>query len=157
MIWYSFKNIYSFSEDFWYWRRHFYIFQEFSKIKRQRNIIFKKQNQKYYEILTIYECVEKIIDDFSACNIWMIFLVLNWLFYDPSWILQLSEFVWTLRSLAWVAFNTFLLIDATDRSKINSDQKRLYFAVSLHPLLFFANTPFKNRCQNWEYMVIKHQ
>ena len=34
------------------------IFQECSKIQRQRNL-FKKQNQKYYEILTIYECVEK--------------------------------------------------------------------------------------------------
>ena len=41
--------------------------------------------------------------------------------------LQLSEFVWTLRSLVWVVFNNFLLIDATDRSKIGSDQKRLFF------------------------------
>ena len=56
--------------------------------------------------------------------------------------LQLSEFVWTLRSSAWVVFNIFLLIDATDKSKISSDQKRLFFAVSLHPLSFFANTPF---------------
>ena len=37
----------------------------------------------------------------------------------------------------------FLLIDATDRSKISKDQKRLFFAVSLCPLSFFANTPFK--------------
>ena len=57
--------------------------------------------------------------------------------------LQLSEFVWTLRSSAWVVFNNFLLKDATDRSKISSDQKRLFFAVSLYPLLFLANTPFK--------------
>ena len=60
---------------------------------------------------------------------------------DPSRMLQLSEFVWTLRSS--VIFNNFLLIDATDRSKISSDQKRLFFAVSLYPLSFFANTPFK--------------
>ena len=73
----------------------------------------------------------------------MICLVFNWLFYDPSWMLQISEFVWSLRSLAWVVLNNFLLIDATDRSKISSDQKRLFFAVSLYPLLFFANTPFK--------------
>ena len=46
--------------------------------------------------------------------------------------LQLSEFVWTLRSSAWVVFNNFLRIDATDRNKISSDQKRS----------FFANTPF---------------
>ena len=37
----------------------------------------------------------------------------------------------------------FLLIDATDRSKISSDQKRLFLALRLYPLSFFANTPFK--------------
>ena len=56
--------------------------------------------------------------------------------------LQLSEFEWTLLSSVWVVFNNFLLIDTTDRSKICSDQKRLFFAVSLYPLSFFANTPF---------------
>ena len=34
--------------------------------------------------------------------------------------------------------------DATDRSKIRSDQKRFFSALSLYPLSFFANTPFKN-------------
>ena len=63
----------------------------------------------------------------------MLCLELNWFVYDPSWMLHLSEFVWTLRSSVWVVFNNFLLIDATDRSKISSDQKRL----------FFVNTPFK--------------
>ena len=56
--------------------------------------------------------------------------------------LQLSEFVWTLSSSAWVVFNNFLLIDATDRMKLSSDQKRLFFAVSLYPLSLVANTPF---------------
>ena len=37
----------------------------------------------------------------------------------------------------------FLLINATDRSKIRSDQKRLFIAVSLYPVSFFANTPLK--------------
>ena len=55
----------------------------------------------------------------------------------------LSEFVWTLRVSVLVVFNNFLLIDATDRSKISSDQKRFFIALSLYPLLFFANTPFK--------------
>ena len=73
----------------------------------------------------------------------MICLELNWFVYDPSWMLHLSEFVWTLRSSVWVVFNNFLLIDATDRSKISSDQKRLFFAVNLYPLTFFVNTPFK--------------
>ena len=44
---------------------------------------------------------------------------------------QLSEFAWTLRSLVWVVFNNFLLIDATYRNTISSDQKSLKFAVSL--------------------------
>jgi len=57
--------------------------------------------------------------------------------------LQLSQFVWTLRSSAQVVLNNSLLIDATVRSKISSNQKRLFFAVSLYPLSFFANTPFK--------------
>ena len=34
--------------------------------------------------------------------------------------------------------------DATDRSKISSDQKRFFIALSLYPLSFFANTPFKD-------------
>jgi len=41
----------------------------------------------------------KIIDDYFL-NIRMICLKLNRLFYDPSCMLQLSEFVWTLRSSA---------------------------------------------------------
>ena len=57
--------------------------------------------------------------------------------------LHLSEFVRTLRSSALVVFNNFLLIDATDRSKISGDQKRFFIALSLYPLSFFANTPFK--------------
>ena len=62
--------------------------------------------------------------------------------------LQLSEFVWALRSSVWVVLNNFLLTDATDRSKISSDQKRLFFAVSQYPLSFFANTPFKEQWTN---------
>ena len=46
--------------------------------------------------------------------------------------MHLSEFVWTLRSSVFVVFNNFLLIDATDRSKISSDQKRFFIALSLY-------------------------
>ena len=56
-----------------------------------------------------------------VCNIWIICFELNWAFYDPSWMLQLSEYVLTLRSSVWVVFNSFLLLDATDRSKICSE------------------------------------
>ena len=43
-----------------------------------------------------------------------------------------------------IVFNNFLLIDATDRSKIRSDQKRFFIALSLYPLSFFANTTFND-------------
>ena len=56
---------------------------------------------------------------------------------------QLPQFVWVLRSSVWDIFINFLLIDATDRNKISSDQKRFFIALSLYPLSFFANTPFK--------------
>ena len=39
-------------------------------------------------------------------------------------------------------FNNVLLIDATDRSKISSDQKGFFIALSLYTISFFANTPF---------------
>ena len=77
-----------------------------------------------------------------VCNVWMIRLELNWFVYDPSWMLQLSEFIWTLRSSVLVVFNNFFLIDATDRSNIISNQKRLFLAAHLYPLSFLANTPF---------------
>ena len=79
----------------------------------------------------------------KSCNIWKMCLELNWFVYDPSWMLHLSEFVWILRSSVWVVLNNFLLIDATNRSKIWSDQKRFFIALSLYPLSFFVNTPFK--------------
>ena len=79
-----------------------------------------------------------------GCNIWMVCFKLNWLFYDPSWMLQLYEFVWMIRSSVWVVFNNFLLVDATDRSKISSDQKRLFFSVSLYPFSVLANTSFEH-------------
>ena len=64
--------------------------------------------------------------------------------------LQLSEFVWTLRSSVLVVFNNFLLIDATDRSEISRDQ-HFFIALSLYFLSFFANTP----CQEVVPMKIK--
>ena len=78
---------------------------------------FKKQNQDSYEIKLYTNASITIV-----VNIWMICLDFKWFFYDSSWMLQLSEFVWTLlRSSARVVFNNFLLIDTTDRRKISSD------------------------------------
>ena len=73
------------------------------------SILYMKQLKILWNI--DYICVKKIYD--YRFNIWMISLELNWFVYDPSWILQLSEFVWTLRSSVWGVFNNFLLIEAT--------------------------------------------
>ena len=72
-------------------------------------------------------------------------LEIKLIFYGLSRMLHLSEFVCTLRSSVLIVFNNFLLIDETVRSKISSDQKRFFIALSLYPLSFFANTPFKCR------------
>jgi len=53
----------------------------------------------------------------------------------------------TLRFSVWDVFNNFFLTDATDRSKISSDQKHCFIAFSLLGV-FFANTPFKDS-YNW--------
>ena len=45
-------------------------------------------------------------------------------FYDPSRMLQLYEFMFTLGSSVLVVSNNYLLKDATDRSKISSDHHR---------------------------------
>jgi len=85
----------------------------------------------------------------SKNNRWLEVVISKW-FYDPSHWLQFSQFGWMLHYSVWDVFYNFLLIDATDRSKISSHQKRLIFAVCLYPfhfsrtlLSFFANTPFK--------------
>ena len=52
----------------------------------------------------------------------------------------------------WNVFNNFLLIDATDRSKISSEQKHFFIALSLYPLSFFANTPFE---EGPPYIIMK--
>ena len=80
-----------------------------------------------------------------GCNIGMICLNLNWFFYGLSRMLQFSQFEWALSYSVWDVFNKFFLIDATDISKIISDQKRFFIALSLYPLSFFANTPFKKK------------
>ena len=79
-----------------------------------------------------------------GCNIWMICLKLNWFFYGLRRMLQYYKFVWTPCYSVWDVFNNFLLNDATDRSKISGDQKRFFIALSLYPISFFANTPFKS-------------
>ena len=90
--------------------------------------------QLYTNTSKNYRCLLVVISEWFVLN--------KLMFSHPSWMFQHSEFVWTLRSSVWVVFNNFLLIDAADRTKISSDQNRLFFTVSIYPLSFFANTPF---------------
>ena len=46
--------------------------------------------------------------------------------------MQQLEIVWTLRSWVLDVFKIFLLLDATDKSKIGSDQGRNKFDFSLY-------------------------
>ena len=56
-------------------------------------------------------------------------------FYNQSWMLQFSEFIWTLRSSVWVVYDNFLFINAADGCKISSNYHRIFFDVSLYSLL----------------------
>ena len=63
-------------------------------------------------------------------------------FRSESWIATFS--IWVDVTLFSISrFYQFSPYNTTNRSKIRSDQKRLFFAVYLYPLSFFANTPFK--------------
>ena len=75
----------------------------------------------------------KIIEDYRLYYLNDLFEI-KWIFYGLSRMLQFSEFVWALSYSVWDVFNKVLLIDATDRNKISSDQKRFFIALSLYPL-----------------------
>ena len=71
------------------------------------------------------------------------------MFYGLIRMLQFSQFVWPLSYSVWDVFNNFLLIDATDRSKILSDQKRFFISLSLYPFHFSGTLPLReNACLN---------
>ena len=81
----------------------------------------------------------------SKNNRWLLFVIsewfvleLNWFVYNPSWMLHLC-------SLVLVVFKNFLLIDATDRSKISSDQKHLFFAIAYTPFHFSQTLPLTSK------------
>ena len=82
----------------------------------------------------------------TVWNIWMICLELNWFVYDPSWMLHLTEFVWTLRSLVWVVFNKFSPYRRNRQIEVIllAIKSAFFITLSLYPLSFFANTPFKS-------------
>ena len=78
----------------------------------------------------------KIIDDYRLYYL-NDFFEIKLIFYGLSSILQFPQFVWALRSSVWDVLNNFLLIDATDRSKISSDQKRFFYRIKPIPPFIF--------------------
>ena len=66
--------------------------------------------------------------------------------------LQFSEFVWALSYSVWDVFNNFPLIDATDRSKISSDQRRFFIALNLYPFHFSRTLPLKGKTLKLELL-----
>ena len=65
------------------------------------------------------------------------------IFYSLSRMLQIIQFVSPLSYSVWDVFNNFLLIDATDRSKISSDQKRFFYRTKPIPPFIFREHVFK--------------
>ena len=57
--------------------------------------------------------------------------------------LQFSQFVWALRSSVCDVFNNFLLITQQIEVGLVAIKMRFFIALSLYPLSFFANNPFK--------------
>ena len=87
-----------------------------------------------------------------GCNIWMICLKLNRFFYGLSRMLKFSQFVWTPCYSVWDVFNNFLLIDATDRSKISSDQKRFLSHWAYTPFHFSRTLPYLKPRRTWTFL-----
>ena len=109
------------------------------KTSCKRNIDFWKKSKKWWNINYIQMRRKKSL--VIGCNNDL--FGIKSFFYDPSRILQLFQFVWTLQSSVWVVFNNFLLVDATNKSQISSNPHRIFFDASLYTHSFFANTPFK--------------
>ena len=84
----------------------------------------------------------KIIDDYRLQYLNDLFEI-KLIFYGLSRMLQFSDFEWALSYSVWDFFNNFLLLDATDRSKISSDQKRFFIALSIYPFHFSRTLPLK--------------
>ena len=101
-----------------------------SKILEKRINVFKS-NSEIMKNKKINIRKYQLYTNASKNNRWLLFVIL-----------KLSDFVWTLCSSAWGVSNNFLIIDATDRSKISNNQKRSFFAVSLYDTPFYFSQTF---------------
>ena len=109
------------------------------------NIKRKPFNSKYWETDTKHseiplnnsEPFRDFLEFLKKRNFLKSFLICFRVESFPCWGVSMSPLI-----CMDATFFVWVLIDATDRSKISSNQKRLFFTVSLYPLSFFGNTPF---------------
>ena len=76
---------------------------------------------------------------FIACNIWRFSFKFNCFINCLGTIMQYVN-LYGFFAFRYEPFLTFLLIDATDRSKVRSNETRIKIGI---PLFIFAITPFK--------------
>ena len=79
----------------------------------------------------------------------MICLELNWLFYDPSWMLQLSEFVWTLRSSVWFGMSGYAklfltLVKDIQTHMLHKLQQKPWYQVQSYPYTYINTAVTKS-------------
>ena len=92
-----------------------------------------------------------------GCNIWIICLEFNWFFNDPSRTLQLLNLYWRYVVRPEFFFNNFLLIDATDRTKISSNYSLIFFDVSPNPHHFSRTLPFSRDTKIWKWSICNNK
>ena len=115
---------------------------------RFKYIVYKPNKNKLWNIKYIRIRRQKSM--IICCDMWMICLELNWFFYDPCRISQLSEFM-DVTFFGMSRLNNFLLIDTTDRSKNSSDHLRIFFET--HPL--FCHQHFFNMKDSVVFLGLK--
>ena len=133
----------------WFYVPHVEDTPSGQKIILGLSTLYINQIKIYYEISSIYEYVDKK-SMIICCDMWMICLELNWFFYDPCRIFQLSEFM-DVTFFGMSRLNNFLLIDTTDRSKNSSDHLRIFFEI--HPFIFHQH--FFNMKDNVVYLGLR--
>ena len=133
----------------WFYVSHVEDTPSGQKIILGWSTLYINQIKIYYEISSIYEYVDKK-SMIICCDMCMICLELNWFFYDPCRISQLSEFM-EVTFFGMSRLNNFLLIDTTDRSKNSCDHLRIFFEI--HPFIFHQH--FFNMKDNVVYLGLR--
>ena len=128
---YFWKHLFQF-RGFLIMKTTFSYFPGMFEFSSASEILFKKilWNMNYIRMSRkiIDDCCLQYLNDLFGIKLIFLRSELN---VQTFWIYMDAKFFSMIRF-----FYNFLLIDATDRSRISSDQKRLFFAVRLHPYPF---------------------